>query len=114
MNGFLDRCYVREIVFGTFPTRHDQRWTDEAHQRTVLLAVGGDGIQQVRVVLELTTLDRKHGFQVSDLNIDENIEPGRVTRVRIVPGQTGTFLFHCDVFCGSGHEDMAGEIVVKP
>jgi len=66
------------------------------------------------VVLELTTLDRKHGFQVSDLNIDENIEPGRVTRVRIVPGQTGTFLFHCDVFCGSGHEDMAGEIVVKP
>jgi cytochrome c oxidase subunit II len=65
-------------------------------------------------VLELTTLDRKHGFQVSDLNIDESIEPGKVTRVRISPAKAGTFLFHCDVFCGSGHEEMAGEIVVKP
>ena len=66
------------------------------------------------VVLELTTLDRKHGFQISDLNIDESIEPGKVTRVRISPAKAGTFLFHCDVFCGSGHEEMAGEIVVKP
>jgi len=66
------------------------------------------------VVLELTTLDRKHGFQVSDLKIDESIEPGKVTRVRISPAKAGTFLFHCDVFCGSGHEEMAGEIVVKP
>jgi len=66
------------------------------------------------VVLELTTLDRKHGFQVPDLNIDESIEPGKVTRVRIVPIKAGTFLFPCDVFCGSGHEEMAGEIVVKP
>lgn len=66
------------------------------------------------VVLELTTLDRKHGFQVPDLNVDENIEPGKVTRVRIVPARAGTFNFHCDVFCGSGHEEMAGEIVVKP
>jgi heme/copper-type cytochrome/quinol oxidase subunit 2 len=26
---------------------------------------------------------------------------------------TGTFVFHCDVFCGSGHEEMAGRIVVS-
>jgi heme/copper-type cytochrome/quinol oxidase subunit 2 len=66
------------------------------------------------VVLELTSLDRKHGFQVPDLKIDEDVEPGKVTRVRIVPTRAGTFSFHCDVFCGSGHEEMAGEIVVKP
>jgi cytochrome c oxidase subunit 2 len=65
-------------------------------------------------VLELTTLDRKHGFQVPGLDIDETIEPGKATRVRVVPAKAGTFLFHCSVFCGSGHEDMAGEIVVKP
>lgn len=66
------------------------------------------------VVLELISLDRKHGFQVPDLKIDESIEPGKVTRVRIVPDRAGAFPFHCDVFCGSGHEEMAGEIVVKP
>ena len=66
------------------------------------------------VVLEFTSLDRKHGFQVPDLKIDEIVEPGKVTRVRIVPDKAGTFPFHCDVFCGSGHESMEGEIVVKP
>jgi len=66
------------------------------------------------VVLELTSLDRKHGFQVPDLKIDETIEPGKVTRVRIVPDKAATYDFHCSVFCGSGHEEMAGQIVVSP
>ena len=66
------------------------------------------------VVLELTALDRKHGFQVPDLKIDETIEPGKVTRVRIVPDKAATYDFHCSVFCGSGHEEMAGQIVVSP
>ena len=66
------------------------------------------------VVLELTALDRKHGFQVPDLKIDETIEPGKVTRVRIVPEKAATYDFHCSVFCGSGHEEMAGQIIVSP
>ena len=66
------------------------------------------------VVLELTSIDRKHGFQVPDLKIDETIEPGKVTRVRIVPDKAATYDFHCSVFCGSGHEEMAGQIVVSP
>jgi cytochrome c oxidase subunit 2 len=67
------------------------------------------------VVLEITTLDRKHGFQVPDLGIDEVIEPGKITRVKITaPAIAGRVPFHCSVFCGSGHEEMAGEIVVTP
>jgi cytochrome c oxidase subunit II len=29
-----------------------------------------------------------------------------------VPDKTGTFIFVCDVFCGSGHERMQGTITV--
>ncbi|HZX97087.1 MAG TPA: cupredoxin domain-containing protein [Myxococcales bacterium] len=68
----------------------------------------------VPVVLELSSLDRRHGFQVPDLAVDETVEPGKVTRVRFVPRKAGTFDFHCHVFCGSGHEEMAGQIVVTP
>ena len=64
------------------------------------------------VVLEFTTLDRLHGFAVPDLKLEAEIKPGEVTRVRFVPQKTGTFAFHCNVFCGSGHEDMTGELVV--
>jgi cytochrome c oxidase subunit 2 len=66
------------------------------------------------VVLELTALDRRHGFRSADLNIDVVIEPGTPTRVHLVPDKPGRFEFHCSVFCGSGHEDMTGVIVVSP
>ena len=68
----------------------------------------------VPVVLELTSLDRRHGFQAPDFHVDEEIAPGTPTRVHLVPDKEGTFSFHCSVFCGSGHEDMAGQIVVEP
>jgi cytochrome c oxidase subunit 2 len=65
------------------------------------------------VILELSTLDRKHGFAAPELHVDGVvILPGKVTRVRIVPDHAGTFAFHCSVFCGAGHEDMTGQIVV--
>jgi len=66
----------------------------------------------VPVVLELTTLDRVHGFEVPDLKLQAEIKPGEVSRVRFIPDKIGTFAFHCNIFCGSGHEDMAGQIVV--
>ena len=66
----------------------------------------------VPVILEITALDRDHGFKVPDLGIRADLKTGEVTRVRIVPDRTGAFEFRCDVFCGDRHEDMAGEIVV--
>jgi cytochrome c oxidase subunit 2 len=66
----------------------------------------------VPVVLEITALDRDHGFKIPELGIRADLKSGQVTRVRIVPDRTGTFKFRCDVFCGSGHEDMSGELVV--
>ena len=66
------------------------------------------------VVLELTSLDRKHGFAVPDLKIDDTIEAGKTLRVRVVPDKAATHDFHCSIFCGSGHEEMAGQIVVSP
>ncbi len=66
------------------------------------------------VILELSSLDRKHGFSAPGLHLEAVILPGKPTRVRLVPDRAGTFAFHCSVFCGSGHEDMTGQIVVTP
>ena len=67
----------------------------------------------VPVVLEFTTLDIIMGFKVPDLGIRTDIVPGKVSRVRLVPDKVGTFPFVCDIFCGSGHEDMTGTIIVS-
>ena len=66
----------------------------------------------VPVIFEITALDRDHGFKIPELGIRADLKSGEVTRVRIVPDRTGRFAFRCDVFCGDGHEDMTGEIVV--
>jgi cytochrome c oxidase subunit II len=64
------------------------------------------------VVIEIVSLDRKHGFTIPDLKVRSDVKPGTQNVVRFTPGKAGTFNFHCDLFCGSGHEGMAGTLVV--
>jgi cytochrome c oxidase subunit 2 len=68
----------------------------------------------VPTVFEFTSLDRIHGFTVPDLGgIRATIEPGKITRVTILAPKAGTYEFHCDLFCGEGHEGMTGKIIVE-
>jgi cytochrome c oxidase subunit II len=66
----------------------------------------------IPVTLEFTSLDRLHGFNCPGLGIRTDIIPEKVNRVHFVPQKSGTFEFHCDIFCGSEHEDMTGKIIV--
>ncbi|MFO1372756.1 MAG: cupredoxin domain-containing protein [Candidatus Competibacteraceae bacterium] len=66
----------------------------------------------VPVILEFTTADILMGFNVPDLGIRTDIVPGQVSRIQLTPQKIGSFPFHCDIFCGVGHEDMQGVIIV--
>ena len=68
----------------------------------------------VPVVLELTSLDRLHGFNCPGLKIRADVEQGKTATVKFTPDTAGEFPFHCDIFCGSGHEMMHGKFVVSP
>jgi cytochrome c oxidase subunit 2 len=63
-------------------------------------------------ILELISKDRAHGFHVKALGVRADLMPGEQARIQIVPNKTGTFVFTCDLFCGSGHDEMAGKITV--
>jgi cytochrome c oxidase subunit 2 len=64
------------------------------------------------VVIELSSQDVTHGFTLPDFRIRTDIKPGSVNRISFVPDKTGRFAFNCDVFCGAGHEDMSGTLIV--
>lgn len=64
------------------------------------------------VVLELSTIDRIHGFDVPGLGLRTDIPPGPPTILRFTPEKAGKYGLHCDNFCGDGHEDMTGQIIV--
>ena len=64
------------------------------------------------VTIELGSSDRLHGFVLAAFGIRLDAKPDGRSSVTFTPTQAGTFLFHCDVFCGEGHEDMVGHLVV--
>lgn|SRR5215212_1275009 len=65
------------------------------------------------VVLVFTSQDRKHGFNLRAFGIRVDVNPGQTARIPFTPNKTGKFTFSCDVFCGEGHEDMTGTIIVE-
>jgi cytochrome c oxidase subunit 2 len=60
----------------------------------------------------LTSLDRLHGFNCPAFKIRGDVRPHQRTRISFTPDKVGTFEFHCDNFCGSGHENMTGKFIV--
>ena len=64
------------------------------------------------LVLEIKSEDVNHGFSLPDFGVRGEVKPGSVLRLSFTPDKTGQFTFTCDVFCGSGHEDMSGTLTV--
>ena len=64
------------------------------------------------VVLQFTAPEVPMGFNLADFRLRTDIVPGKVASLEFTPDRRGSFTFLCDVFCGSGHEDMSGTLIV--
>ena len=64
------------------------------------------------LVLKITAPEVPMGFSAPDFGVRADVVPGKDATVRLVMDKAGTFTFLCDVFCGQGHEDMNGTLVV--
>ena len=64
------------------------------------------------VILEFVADDVVMGWNLTDFGLRADIIPGKATRMRFVPDRSGEFTFFCDIFCGSGHEEMNGSVIV--
>ena len=65
-----------------------------------------------KVRLELTSKDVTHGIAIEAYDIDEEIDPDQTSTVEFTANEAGQFGFHCSVYCGEGHEDMTGMLIV--
>jgi len=64
------------------------------------------------VILQLSAPEVPMGFNLADLRQRVDIVPGKTATLRFTADKAGSFVFLCDVFCGTGHEDMSGTLVV--
>ena len=65
------------------------------------------------VVLHIKSIDVKHGFALPDFGVSQDLSPGEEVTVRFVADKKGTFPFFCNVFCGAGHREMTGTLIVN-
>lgn len=61
------------------------------------------------VKLTLENTDGVHGLEVPDFNV--NIKNGETATFTV--DKAGTYDFNCSVQCGSGHDNMTGQIIVE-
>jgi cytochrome c oxidase subunit 2 len=66
------------------------------------------------VTLALLALDFPHGFNIPGLKLRADLAPGQVVTLQLKVEQAGQYAFLCDNFCGSGHEEMHGTLIVAP
>jgi cytochrome c oxidase subunit II len=59
------------------------------------------------VVLVLKSEDVPHGLRFEDLHVEVKVTAKGTAEVQFTPQQTGDFVGHCWVFCGSGHGSMS-------
>jgi nitrosocyanin len=67
--------------------------------------------EQVR--LDVTSQDVTHGFAIEELGIDEALPPHETKTIEFTADKAGTYVFRCSVYCGKGHNDMKGQLVVR-
>jgi cytochrome c oxidase subunit II len=65
-----------------------------------------------RVRLAVTSEDVDHGFAIKEFGIDMEIKAKQTRIIELTPDKEGRFRFTCSVFCGEGHGDMVGELIV--
>ena len=65
------------------------------------------------VQFEVVTEDVQHGFTVTELGINEPVNPGKPAVFRYQAAKPGTFLVECGIICGSGHDAMRAHIIIE-
>lgn len=71
-----------------------------------------------RIRLEITTWNNAterydHGIGIPALGVDTYLPAGETTVVEFTADEPGEYQFFCNNFCGQGHSDMRGTLIVE-
>ncbi|HZW36775.1 MAG: cytochrome c oxidase subunit II [Deltaproteobacteria bacterium] len=66
------------------------------------------------VKLIMTSKDVLHGFFLPDFRLKQDIVPGQYTYLYVHPDKEGSYDIFCTQYCGVGHSQMRGKLIVMP
>ncbi len=56
---------------------------------------------------------KDHGIMIEGYGINEITPTDQIVTIIFLADRVGTFGIHCSVYCGSGHDDMHGQLIVQ-
>lgn len=65
------------------------------------------------VVINATSKDTTHGISIPEFSVNLIVPKGSTQTTSFVANKAGTYKFRCSVYCGEGHSDMTGTLIVK-
>ncbi|MFQ5819786.1 MAG: cupredoxin domain-containing protein, partial [Candidatus Heimdallarchaeota archaeon] len=54
-----------------------------------------------------------HGIAIEDYGLNYTLPVGETVTIEFVATKNGEVHFHCSIYCGVGHEEMHGELIVN-
>ncbi|MCB0959836.1 MAG: cytochrome c oxidase subunit II [Acidimicrobiales bacterium] len=100
-----DEPGVREISPGVYEAYViAQAWSFSP--REIVVPKGAE------VTIYVTSIDLQHGFKITDTNVNMQVVPGEVSRLRYTFDELGEFPYLCTEYCGRGHAAMFGQVRV--
>jgi cytochrome c oxidase subunit 2 len=66
-----------------------------------------------KVTLSVRSADGVHGLEIKKFKVKKEIPRGEVITIEFTASDVGQFPILCSEYCGDGHEDMKGMLVVK-
>ena len=64
------------------------------------------------IKLIVTSEDVDHGIAIEAFGIDQQVKARQTKAIEFTPNREGKFEFSCSVFCGDGHPQMTGQLIV--
>ena len=65
-----------------------------------------------KLVIRTTSEDVIHAFHAPEIGLKQDAVPGQTNYLITTVTEEGTYTLYCAEFCGQGHSEMLGEIVV--
>lgn len=100
----VDSIFSEDTVVKEFTITASQFAFDPA----TITVQEGDAVRFI-----VTSTDVDHGLTIAQFGVGETIPAGETKTIEFIADTAGTYTMFCSVFCGSGHGDMTGTLIVE-
>lgn len=107
-NGQEQTVRINEITITAYYWRFDPSAIVVSENDTVRLTITSVN----NMMPGMAYMFPNHGIEIEDYGLNYTLPVGEAVTIEFIANKSGTFHFHCSIYCCMEHEDMHGELIV--